>query len=944
MIRLHLLGGVDLREEAGGELRSILAQPKRLALLAYLALEASDGFCRRDRLFALFWPEFDAEHSRLALRQALHFLRGSLGPNAVIGRGDEEIGIAADFLWCDALAFQDAVDRRNAQEALELYRGDLLPGFFISDASPDFEQWLEDERTRLRRLAAAASWNLSEAADRAGNASEAARCGRDAVRLAPDDETGVRRLIGLLDRWGNRASALQTYDSFAHRLRRELDLEPAPETRVLMEAVRARDQTTEPTTTVVPSVSVAGGTITTRPEVRRATDQAPNRLWAAAIVIVAVGLVGVTTLLARKSTETVPLLAVGWVENQAGTTSVEAARLIPGLLANDLSRVPGLAVVGDARLYEVLGQLGGKPESPQRITDAARRAGADQLLQGVLYRRRDGLRLDLRRVDLRSGVVREAYTVEGSDAFDLTDRATAAVARAFSLDATRSQLSETGTRSLAARRLYEEGLRAYYRGEARGAHALFAAALSEDSTFAMTAFYAGVTRESYDANGARAYFERAIRLAERAPERDRLLITLGARYSDHIVSLAVAETLASRFPSEPSGHLALGNLRYAAGDFLSAIPHARRVLAMDSLSLAGKAPVCRACEAYALLANAYISADSFPAAERTVQDWIRRQQSSAIAWTFLSTILSSTAQPARARAALHEAEKLQPSPGSIYRQVQIAIQAGDFLEADRLLRERLNYGARDLDDSWYLGISLRNQGRLREALVLVERGTGTSDFRARLAHGQVLFEMRRFQEAAAEFDSVAHFFGPTGPMTTRGDSARHLSWSLTHTATALAAAGDTATLQTLADSIDSVARFSSYGRDWRLPDHVRGLSWLARGQLERAAQSFRVAMYSPTVGYTRTNLELARALLGLGRPAEAVLALQPALRGSIEGSNYYVTRTELHELLARSFELAHRPDSAAAHYRAVIAAWSHGDPPFRTRADAARNRLAALRR
>jgi hypothetical protein len=70
--------------------------------------------------------------------------------------------------------------------------------------------------------------------------------------------------------------------------------------------------------------------------------------------------------------------------------------------------------------------------------------------------------------------------------------------------------------------------------------------------------------------------------------------------------------------------------------------------------------------------------------------------------------------------------------------------------------------------------------------------------------------------------------------------------------------------------------------------------------------------------------------------------LQPAFRGTVESSNYYVTRTELHELLARSFERAKRPDSAAAHYRKVIAGWSRGDPHFRARADSARKRLAAL--
>ena len=79
MIQLRLLGGVDLVDPDGrGELRSVLVQPKRLALLVYLALAGDRRFRRRDTLVALFWPELDAEHARGALRQSLRFLRGEL--------------------------------------------------------------------------------------------------------------------------------------------------------------------------------------------------------------------------------------------------------------------------------------------------------------------------------------------------------------------------------------------------------------------------------------------------------------------------------------------------------------------------------------------------------------------------------------------------------------------------------------------------------------------------------------------------------------------------------------------------------------------------------------------------------------------------------------------------------------------------------------------------
>ena len=74
--------------------------------------------------------------------------------------------------------------------------------------------------------------------------------------------------------------------------------------------------------------------------------------------------------------------------------------------------------------------------------------------------------------------------------------------------------------------------------------------------------------------------------------------------------------------------------------------------------------------------------------------------------------------------------------------------------------------------------------------------------------------------------------------------------------------------------------------------------------------------------FVPVNYEMARSLLHLDRPREAVGILQSALRGALDASNLYVSRTELHERLAESFERAGERDSAAVHFRAVVRAWS----------------------
>lgn len=152
MLQLRTLGSVDLRIAGGAELRAVVQQPKRFALLAYLAIAAPGRYVRRDTLLGLFWPELDAEHARGALRRSLHFLRRAIGEAALIGRGEEEVGVAEQELWCDAVAFRKDLERGAPAEALDHYRGDLLEGFYVAGA-PDVEDWLDRERRRLRDAA-----------------------------------------------------------------------------------------------------------------------------------------------------------------------------------------------------------------------------------------------------------------------------------------------------------------------------------------------------------------------------------------------------------------------------------------------------------------------------------------------------------------------------------------------------------------------------------------------------------------------------------------------------------------------------------------------------------------------------------------------------------------------------------------------------------------------
>src|SRR5438094_2028416 len=245
MIRLRILGTVGLKDSQDREVQDVLRRPKLLALLGYLAAARPSGFHRRDTLVALLWPELDNAHARNSLRQAVHALRAALGRDAVVARGEEEIGLSEQALSCDAREFWTELDAGHAEQALELLRGALLEGLHVSDA-PEFERWLDSEREHLRRGACEAAEHLAGQAATAGNATGAVRWAVRVTEISPFDETAVRRLIELLDRGGDRAGAVRAYDEFERRIDRDLGVQPSPETSALAGSIRTRRPSAQP--------------------------------------------------------------------------------------------------------------------------------------------------------------------------------------------------------------------------------------------------------------------------------------------------------------------------------------------------------------------------------------------------------------------------------------------------------------------------------------------------------------------------------------------------------------------------------------------------------------------------------------------------------------------------------------------------------------------------
>jgi TolB-like protein/DNA-binding SARP family transcriptional activator len=240
MTRLYVLGPAEIRAKNGTLDLSFLAGSKRLALLIFLILSKPFGFHRRDNLLPMFWPEHGQKSARNALSNILYHLRKNLGQNAVINRGTEEVCINQEHFWCDVLSFEEKLKNGEYRNALELYRGDLLKGFYVPQVSAEVELWLDNERNRLSQLATEGAWYLADKAENAGNHNEARLWTKKAAELNPSCDVTYTRVIKTLDRIGDWKGAQKEFKNFALRLNNDWDEEPPEDMLELMQEVKRK--------------------------------------------------------------------------------------------------------------------------------------------------------------------------------------------------------------------------------------------------------------------------------------------------------------------------------------------------------------------------------------------------------------------------------------------------------------------------------------------------------------------------------------------------------------------------------------------------------------------------------------------------------------------------------------------------------------------------------
>lgn len=906
-----------------------LPKPRRLALLAVVAASGPSGVTR-DRLLGLLWPERDESKARHALSQTLYSLRADLGTDVLLA--EQTLRLNPERITADLDEFRAAIEGGQWLQAAGLYRGPFLEGFHLDNAVA-FEDWVGLQRQLLHAEATRALEEAVAQAIAAGRARQAVSLTARLTELDPLSSRFAVRHMELLAGLGDRAGALAHERRHAEAVRAALDSDPDPVVTAYAARLRSRVHDHAGPSNLDPATPTP---VVETPALPKGRTLSWTTLLVAAAALAFIGWIGSRGLVAGRPEREGLRVAVARIRDLGSPDSVQVSEILADMLTTSLGRVTGLEVIANSRILELM-QVGA--DAGEGRAQAARRAGATELLEGEVVRRVDGeLQLDLRRVDAASGTIRRGYRVSAANRFELIDSATAAIAADLRAPYHQVPVAELTTRSPLAYRFYEEGLRAFHQVDHFAARRLFQSALREDSTFALAAYYVWRSALASGDTGQATLGARALRLSARAPTRDRLLIRAHlAAVQDDPSGFAVAESLAVAFPNDPDALARAAEVFRQAGEPLGRVTGLlTRASQLDSAASV-ESEGCRTCAHLAVLAEVYRTADSFPAAEAVLRRWARLRPEDPAPWWELGGLLESASRyreadtayaaarsrggvdpDSTARHILRSAAAADPGP------VEAACRAAEAAFRTSPLRRPCRRAYRTL-------------GRLRQALLLT--GSPSADgwpaqVEDQVEMGMLDFESGRIRLAAETFRRLAAASRPDPPV---GPAAAGRFLALA--AAADRAAGDSLRLRPLADTLVALEEKTLSGRRSRLARFVRALLLEQAGRPDEALVLMKDVIGGWGGDFPRFNYELGRIAVLAGRPGDAIGPARAALRAAGSQWGAGVSRGDLHELLATAFKALGQVDSARVHHSWLERAWEGADPVLKRRWAAARASL-----
>jgi DNA-binding SARP family transcriptional activator len=247
--RVSLFG--QLQVQCGEQLLTDLYPRKLQELFCYLLIYR-DRAHPRETLASLLWSDSSTAQSRRYLRQALWQFQtattahdGPVSQDILSANSDwVRINPTAD-LWLDVAVLEqafarvqgisgyalDAAQAQALREAADLYRSDLLEGWF--------QDWCLYERERLQNMYLAILDKLMGFCEACGEYEAGLAYGARTLRCDGARERTHRHLMRLHYLAGDRTAAMRQYDQCVEALRRELAVSPANRTVALYDQIRS---------------------------------------------------------------------------------------------------------------------------------------------------------------------------------------------------------------------------------------------------------------------------------------------------------------------------------------------------------------------------------------------------------------------------------------------------------------------------------------------------------------------------------------------------------------------------------------------------------------------------------------------------------------------------------------------------------------------------------
>ena len=238
-----------LRVGLDGETVEAFKSNKVRGLLVYLTVEAHRVH-RRDSLAALLWPDWSDQEARNNLRYALSDLRSAISDRdaqpayLTISRETLQFNTDSDHS-IDVLDFSMLLspvesgiqEIERLVQAVDLYKGEFLEGFSISD-SPPFQEWVLLKREQLHRKLVDALRQLSSLYEGKSELEPSLQYARRLVELEPWQEDGHRMVMRLLAESGQPGAALAQYQTCRQLLEVDLGIEPSEQTVALYHQIQ----------------------------------------------------------------------------------------------------------------------------------------------------------------------------------------------------------------------------------------------------------------------------------------------------------------------------------------------------------------------------------------------------------------------------------------------------------------------------------------------------------------------------------------------------------------------------------------------------------------------------------------------------------------------------------------------------------------------------------